>query len=66
MRKSTIVIFNELNIKNNKNDKDNLKKTIVDFLKKKKKKSRVSVFNYLTLPKSFRPLLKSPYVSFPS
>jgi len=28
MRKSTIVIFNQLNIKSNKNDKDNLKKNI--------------------------------------
>ena len=26
MRKSKVVIFNQLNIKNNKNDKDNLKK----------------------------------------
>jgi hypothetical protein len=26
MRKSIVVIFNQLNIKNNKNDKDNLKK----------------------------------------
>jgi len=26
MRKSTVVIFNQLNIKSNKNDKDNLKK----------------------------------------
>ena len=28
MRKSTVVIFNQLNIKNNKIDKDNLKKLI--------------------------------------
>jgi len=28
MRKSTVIIFNQLNIKNNKNDKDNLKKNI--------------------------------------
>jgi len=28
MRKSTVVIFNQLNIKSNKNDKDNLKKNI--------------------------------------
>jgi hypothetical protein len=26
MRKSTVVIFNQLNIESNKNDKDNLKK----------------------------------------
>jgi len=26
MRKSTVVIFNQLNIKSNKNEKDNLKK----------------------------------------
>jgi len=26
MRKSTVVIFNQLNIKSNKNDRDNLKK----------------------------------------
>ena len=28
MKKSTVVIFNQLNIKNNKNDKDSLKKNI--------------------------------------
>ena len=53
MRKSTIVIFNELNIKNNKNDKDNLKKTIVDFLKKKKKKMPCQCFK---LPKTTQKL----------
>jgi len=40
MKKSTIVIFNQLNIKNNKNDKDNLKKNNCRFSQKKKKKKK--------------------------
>ena len=56
MRKSTVVIFNQLNIKNSKNDKDNLKKNITkkiiwenttainDVLRKKTKLSTGSVW----------------------
>jgi hypothetical protein len=34
MRKSTLVIFNQLNIKSNENDKENKKKNIKNHMKK--------------------------------
>jgi hypothetical protein len=56
MRKSTVVIFNQLNIKSNKNDKDNLKKNIKKIIKEntvaindvlRKKKAKLSTGSVL-------------------